>query len=86
MHNEMTIAEWLEWRETPAARDPQRHDPTARMSKSTARAVLQALFYLDFAKRQGYYLHKFFDNTVDEVERAKSIMLKIINSDTEETL
>lgn len=86
MH-EMTIEEWLEWRESPAARDPQRHDPTARLSKSTARAVLQALSYLDFAKRKGYYVHDMFQDAQPELDRAKGIMFKIIDStDTEETL
>lgn len=69
----------------PAFRDPQRNDPDARLSRATARAILKSLYYLDFAKRKGYYVHDHID--MHEVKRAKAIMTKIIiSTDTEETL
>lgn len=83
MHDK-SIEEYLEGLESPALRDPQRHDPNSRLSKATARAIMQALYYLDFAEKRGYYVHDFIDRK--EIKRAKVIMTNILISETEETL
>lgn len=85
MQHDNPVGAYLEGLENPAFRDPQRNDPEARLSKATARAVLKSLYYLDFAKRRNYYVHDHID--MNEVQRAKAIMTKIlISTDTEETL